>query len=230
MATTSTEMGLRSVLVDRWRRVLARLGTVPRALGRLLGRNGLIDARNTAQLAVGAILAPVGLVIILIAWYGSAHTAYVQQQIPYLVSGSFIGLGLMILGGLLFWAHWIFRIYDQADLHHKDAMEFQEKLFQRLIEAVAQPGLPDPIEPAHDPVLATAGTRSNRRSGAASTAAGRPVQPVPPANGKVALVVTANGTSAHRPDCPIVARHPRGVRRLSVAEASEHKPCRVCNA
>ncbi|GEM_PF-1122239 len=87
------------------------------------GGTGRIDLRNTWQVLVGSLLVPLGVVLVLIAWYGSAHTPYVQQQIPYLVSGSFIGLGCMILGGLLYWAHWLYRVYDQADLHHEEQLE-----------------------------------------------------------------------------------------------------------
>ena len=83
---------------------------------------GGVDLRNTWQVVAGSVLVPLGVVLILVAWYGSAHTPYVQQQIPYLVSGSFAGLGCMVLGGLLYWAHWLYRIYDQADLHHEEQL------------------------------------------------------------------------------------------------------------
>jgi hypothetical protein len=81
------------------------------------------DLRNTWQIAVGAILLPLGIIIILLAWYGAAHARVVQQQIPYMVSGGFVGLGLMIGGGLMFWAHWLYRIYDQANLHHQELID-----------------------------------------------------------------------------------------------------------
>ena len=79
--------------------------------------------RNTWQIAVGAILLPLGIVVILLAWYGAAHARVVQQQIPYMVSGAFIGLGLMMAGGLMFWAHWLYRIYDQANLQHRELLD-----------------------------------------------------------------------------------------------------------
>ena len=87
------------------------------------------DVRNSWQVIAGALLIPLGVVFILLGWYGAAHARVVQQQIPYMVSGSFIGLGCMIVGGLLFLGHWLYRIYDQADLHHEEQ--------QRLLETIA---------------------------------------------------------------------------------------------
>lgn len=167
-------------------------------LGGLAGRLKGADARSTWPVAVGALLVPMGIVIILLAWYGSAHTPYIQQQIPYLVSGSFIGLGLMVLGGLMYWAHWLYRVYDQAHLHHTIEMQRQEVLFERLIEAVA----------------------SGRRP------AGEPVT----TSEEGGLVATATGSNAHFPDCPIVRRHPTGLRPLTVEQAKVARPCRICNA
>ena len=93
---------------------------------------GSFDLRNTWQVAAGAILIPMGVIIILIAWYGSAHARVVQQQIPYLVSGSFIGLGFMVVGGFLFFSHWLYRMYDQAALHHEEQL--------RALQAIAAGG------------------------------------------------------------------------------------------
>ena len=92
-------------------------------------REGRLDLRNSWQVVAGSILIPLGVVFIMIGWYGAAHARVVQQQIPYLVSGSFIGLGCMVVGGLLFWGHWLYRIYDQAGLHHEEQ--------QRLLELIA---------------------------------------------------------------------------------------------
>ena len=93
------------------------------------GREGRLDLRNSWQVIAGSVLIPLGVVFIMIGWYGAAHARVVQQQIPYLVSGSFVGLGCMVVGGLLFWGHWLYRIYDQADLHHEEQ--------QRLLELIA---------------------------------------------------------------------------------------------
>jgi hypothetical protein len=92
-------------------------------------REGKLDLRNSWQVLAGSILIPLGVVLIMIGWYGAAHARVVQQQIPYMVSGSFVGLGCMVVGGFLFWGHWLYRMYDQAELHHEEQ--------QRLLELIA---------------------------------------------------------------------------------------------
>ena len=171
----------------------------PRLLRVLRGEGDGFDMRNTWQVAVGAVLMPLGLVIILIAWYGAAHASHVQQQIPYMVSGAFIGLGLMIVGGLLYWAHWLYRVYDQADLHHQALLRQQDEHMRALIEAVT-------------------GSQTNghapRRGAAAATAR---------------FVATGSGTNFHLPDCPVVARNRRNVRAVSARDAERMQPCRICD-
>ena len=176
-----------------------------RLLARAAHRIQRLDLRDTWQVGAGAFLAVLGVVVILFAWYGAAHTSYVQQQIPYLVSGSFIGLGLMIVGGLLYWAHWLYRVYDQADLHHEAAMARQDELMGRLIDALESGQVP-----------ARRATSVAREAGGRVTAAA------------TAFVATATGTNVHRPDCAIVTRHPQGVRRISPSDAAAMPPCRIC--
>ncbi|MEJ3747367.1 hypothetical protein WEI85_29285 [Actinomycetes bacterium KLBMP 9797] len=59
---------------------------------------------------VGGFLMPLGLAVIGIGWYGTAHTGYVFEQIPYLVSGGLFGLGLTISGALIFFSSWLARL------------------------------------------------------------------------------------------------------------------------
>ena len=157
------------------------------------------DMRNTWQIAAGAILMPLGIVVILIAWYGAAHASHVQQQIPYLVSGAFIGLGLMIVGALLYWAHWLYRIYDQADLHHQDMLRQQDEHMRAPIEAVS-------------------GAKGNGNGARASRA--KPA---------TTFVATGSGTNFHRPDCPVVSRSRRNVRSVSTRDVERMQPCRICD-
>jgi hypothetical protein len=56
-----------------------------------------------------AVLLPLGLAMILLGWYGAAHTPYLFEQVPYLISGGILGLGLAIVGGLVYFGSWLAR-------------------------------------------------------------------------------------------------------------------------
>jgi len=58
----------------------------------------------------GAVLLPLGLVVIILGWYGAAHTPYAYDQLSYLVSGGLLGLGLTFCGGFLYFGAWLARI------------------------------------------------------------------------------------------------------------------------
>jgi hypothetical protein len=158
-----------------------------------------LDLRNTWQVVAGAILLPLGVAVILLGWAGAAHGRVDQQQIPYLISGGILGLASVIVGCFFFWAHWLYRIYDQADLHHQAAMREQAEFYRRLLQAV---GRGDTTAPAGAPTAA---------DGATAT-----------------LVATPTGTNVHTPDCPIVANRGSSLRQVSRREAESMRPCRIC--
>ena len=58
----------------------------------------------------GAILMPLGIIAIVLGWYGAAHTKYGYDQMPYLLSGGILGLGLTFLGGFLYFGAWLARV------------------------------------------------------------------------------------------------------------------------
>ena len=163
------------------------------------------DIRNTWQVIAGSILIPVGVASIILAWYGAAHARVDQQQIPYMVSGGFLGLGAIIAGALMYWAHWLYRIYDQADLHHHQLMRSQAEL--------------------RDAILSTGGDGAGRNLNGSAPAAPAAAA----ARGRSVYVATASGTNFHRPDCPIVARRPAGLREVSGREADRLQACRICD-
>ncbi len=61
-----------------------------------------VDAAERTWLLAGIGLGALGVVAILIAWFGASGTAIVAEQIPYLISGGLLGLGLIIAGAALF--------------------------------------------------------------------------------------------------------------------------------
>jgi hypothetical protein len=164
-------------------------------------REGGLDLRNTWQVVLGALLLPLGVAAILLGWSGAAHGRVDQQQIPYLISGGLLGLATVIVGCFLYWSHWLYRIYDQADLHHQEAMREQADLMRALIEAMAsRPG--DAIGAGSAPGSDTGLSR--------------------------AFVATPTGTNFHIPSCPVVANRLPNVRTVSKEETNSMRPCRIC--
>jgi hypothetical protein len=177
---------------------------------------------NTWQIVVGAILTPLGLLFILLGWYGAAHASYVQQQIPYLVSGGFIGLGCLLLGGLLYWAHWLYRIYDQADLHHGEWMQQSERQHQeqlRVLEQAFTAVAGEPVSSVRSAGNGSAGHPTSTSTSTPTSGDGLPTS---------GYLATASGTVYHDSNCPVVAHHGRGARALTATDVTGMKACRIC--
>ena len=189
------------------------------------------DIRNTWQILAGSILIPVGVASIILAWYGAAHARVDQQQIPYMVSGGFLGLGAIVAGALLYWAHWLYRIYDQADLHHQQLMRSQAELRDALVGAVtggdrnhngSASGLG--VGSRYSAYSGSAGSGGSAGLAGSAGSAG-----VASSAGRAPFVATASGTNFHRPDCPIVARRPSGLREVSHRDTDQLQACRICD-
>jgi hypothetical protein len=125
---------------------------------------------------VSAVLLPLGILIILLGWYGASHTPYLFEQVPYLISGGILGLGLAVVGGLVYFGSWVAR--GAAEQRTKT-----EELAEILREI-----------------------RDEMRSGNNATAAAAPApRKAAGKNGSAPFVATARGGMLHRPDCAVVA-------------------------
>lgn len=86
----------------------------PAAEGRVVNAAATHDHRyRTVQLvlfAAGAVLMPLGIVVIGLGWYGTAHSHYDYDQRTYLISGGILGLGLVFLGGFLYFGAWLAKV------------------------------------------------------------------------------------------------------------------------
>lgn len=58
---------------------------------------------------VGIALLPVGLTALLMGWLGVASNGHVFLQLPYVVSGGLLGVGLLFAAGSIYLASWISR-------------------------------------------------------------------------------------------------------------------------
>jgi hypothetical protein len=87
---------------------------------------------DRALLVTGGVLAALGLVAIVIGWYGSAHTAYSFEQMPYLISGGLLGVALVFLGGFVYFAYWVTRLVRESREQSQRAADLLEQISHSL--------------------------------------------------------------------------------------------------
>lgn len=98
------------------------------------------EAERWFKLA-GPVLMPLGALVILLAWYGAANTTRVFLQIPYLISGGLLGLGLMFVGGFVYFARWMNDLLDASRGHAAEARALAERstaALERIEQLLAQ--------------------------------------------------------------------------------------------
>jgi len=94
---------------DRSEQRLGRLREGVRGLGR--GRGLSLDR---VLLIAGGVLLPLGVILIIVGWYGASHTPWLFEQIPYAVSGGLLGGALVVVGGFLYFGYWLTRIVQES--------------------------------------------------------------------------------------------------------------------
>ena len=184
----------------------APLTTMPRATSRSESSDGAAPLRNNGYRILqvvlfvsGAVLLPLGLVVIILGWYGAAHTPYQYDQLSYLVSGGLLGLGLTFCGGFLYFGAWLARI--AAD--NRDTAKRLSDTLLVLADVVSQ-------------------SASVAQRGAAPTAA----SPAAQRDAGGVLVVAGSGTTVHRRDCSLIAH--REDLTPAGGDAPDLTPCRLC--
>lgn len=137
-------------------------------------RVGLAD-RARVLLIGGGVLLPLGLVVIILGWYGASRTPYGVEQTPYLISGGMLGLGMVFVGGAMYVSYWL----------------------TQLVSAVRREGAAtrQTLERVEAALSAAPTTAASAATASASPAA-------EPGVGRV--VATATGTLFHRPDCSVM--------------------------
>jgi hypothetical protein len=84
-------------------------------------------------LILGAFLLLFGLGAIGLAWYGASHTPFVFEQVPYLISGGLLGLGLAFVGGFLYFGYWLTRLLAQ----NREQGARMERVLEQIRDSVA---------------------------------------------------------------------------------------------
>ena len=83
-------------------------------------------------MVIGGVLAPLGLVVVLLGWWGAAHSPYVFEQLPYVISGGLLGVGLIFLGSFLYFTHWITQLVKEHRTQSVALLEAIQRLEDRL--------------------------------------------------------------------------------------------------
>ncbi|MGI8663603.1 MAG: hypothetical protein ACR2LQ_10385 [Acidimicrobiales bacterium] len=184
-------------------RRFARLAEGVRAL-RIGGARNLSE--RTLMIA-GGIVAPVGLLLVGLGWYGASHTPNLYEQVPYMISGGLLGLGLVFLGAFFYFTHWVTELVKE---HRTQSLA--------LIEAIARLEATVSKEAGDDRlVLAKVAGTNGHALGDGSGTASAPARE---------LVATAKGSMAHRSDCAVVGGK-RGLRPVDPDEGL--LPCKLCD-
>ena len=167
---------------------------------------GTLNLGERTLMIIGGVLAPIGLLLVLLGWWGAAHTPNLYEQIPYVASGGLFGLGLVFLGAFFYFAHWITELVKEGRGQSAAMLE----AIARLEETVRQQAGLDRLAGA------TNGSASGHHD----------ATPSPAVDDDRELVATNRGTMAHRPDCVVVAGKP-SLRRVATDDGLH--ACKLCD-
>lgn len=66
---------------------------------------------ETILLKAGVAMPLIGVGLMLVAWWSASDTPYVADQIPMLISGGLVGLGMVLIGTGLFLRYSLTRLF-----------------------------------------------------------------------------------------------------------------------
>lgn len=110
-------------------------------------------------LLVGLVMMPVGLALVLVGWFGASGTTELSSQVPYLLSGGLLGLGLTVVGATLFLRYslarylrfWLLRlVYEEraaSDRNVEALVALGDRLARTPNQTTAAPARQKEIQP-----------------------------------------------------------------------------------
>lgn len=180
-------------------RTRSRAAAVGRATVRVVADRLTVDGMLRA---LAVLFVPIGIVVIVLGWNGAARTPFVFEQIPYLISGGLLGVGLLTCGGLLYLASWVARSSQLARERDDQLRELLTAIHHDLQRDARQP---------------------RTTSTAAATRAAEDTGEIPVVG---AFVATPSGTMYHLPTCGVVSGRD-DLRQVIDVEGL--RPCGMCD-
>lgn len=117
-----------------------------------------VSATNEQRLHLaGMVLMPVGLVLVLVGYAGASGTTELSSQVPYLISGGVLGLGLTVVGAALFLRYslgrylrfWLLRLIYEEHTSSDRQVEALERLGEAILRG--RGSQPEPGPPTSQP-------------------------------------------------------------------------------
>jgi hypothetical protein len=85
-------------------------------------------------LVLAGIVAPLGLIVVVLGWWGASQTPYLFEQVPYLISGGLLGLALVFLGAFFYFAHWLTELVKEHRAQSAAVIEALDRLSQQIAD------------------------------------------------------------------------------------------------
>lgn len=113
-------------------------------------------------LLIGSLLMPVGIVLVLIGWWGASGTSDQADQMPFLISGGILGLAVTFAGAALFLRYslgrylryWLLRLIYEERISTDRSVEALDRIADLLTDTASTPGAPTSATPSDEPMSA----------------------------------------------------------------------------
>lgn len=120
-----------------------RFAALRRSIADVRSRSARTD-RERWLFYAGSVLFPLGLIVVLLGWYGASHTPFVFEQIPYMISGGLLGVGLVVAGGFLYFGYWLTRLVGESRARAERTNEVLERIEEMLSAGAVVPAAQKP--------------------------------------------------------------------------------------
>ena len=137
----------------------ARQEVLAGRVSRLRTRSG-VGNLDRWLLLTGGVLIPLGFLVVILGWIGASRTPLLFEQIPYMISGGLLGLGLVVAGGFVYFAYWQTLLVRESRTAREDLQAALSRLEVLLSASLTGGASTAPTTPNGQPGLVATSTGS----------------------------------------------------------------------